>query len=57
MPTSPRTRAAGVAVGGVGKTFANAITVDSDILPTRVPKDMLLFATGAAKKRGAPKDY
>jgi glutamate N-acetyltransferase / amino-acid N-acetyltransferase len=37
--------------GGVGKTF-NAITVDSD---TSTSDTLLLFATGAAKKRGAPR--
>ncbi|HEY6630957.1 MAG TPA: bifunctional glutamate N-acetyltransferase/amino-acid acetyltransferase ArgJ [Rhizobiaceae bacterium] len=36
--------------GGVGKTF-NAITVDSD---TSTSDTLLLFATGAAAKRGAP---
>ncbi|MBL8578662.1 MAG: bifunctional glutamate N-acetyltransferase/amino-acid acetyltransferase ArgJ [Mesorhizobium sp.] len=36
--------------GGVGKTF-NAITVDSD---TSTSDTLLLFATGAAGKRGAP---
>jgi glutamate N-acetyltransferase/amino-acid N-acetyltransferase len=36
---------------GVGKTF-NAITVDSD---TSTSDTLLLFATGAAKKRGAPR--
>lgn len=35
---------------GVGKTF-NAVTVDSD---TSTSDTLLLFATGAAKKRGAP---
>ncbi|MEQ1945076.1 bifunctional glutamate N-acetyltransferase/amino-acid acetyltransferase ArgJ [Mesorhizobium sp. VNQ89] len=37
--------------GGVGKTF-NAITVDSD---TSTSDTLLLFATGAAAKRGAPR--
>ncbi len=37
--------------GGVGKTF-NAITVDSD---TSTSDTLLLFATGAAGKRGAPR--
>ena len=37
--------------GGVGKTF-NAITVDSD---TSTSDTLLLFATGAAEKRGAPR--
>ena len=37
--------------GGVGKTF-NAITVDSD---TSTSDTLLLFATGAAKRRGAPR--
>ena len=37
--------------GGVGKTF-NAITVDSD---TSTSDTLLLFATGAASKRGAPR--
>jgi glutamate N-acetyltransferase/amino-acid N-acetyltransferase len=37
--------------GGVGKTF-NAITVDSD---TSTSDTLMLFATGAAKKRGAPR--
>jgi glutamate N-acetyltransferase/amino-acid N-acetyltransferase len=36
--------------GGVGKTF-NAITVDSD---TSTSDTLLLFATGAARKHGAP---
>ena len=36
--------------GGVGKTF-NAITVDSD---TSTSDTLLLFATSAAKRRGAP---
>ncbi len=36
--------------GGVGKTF-NAITVDSD---TSTSDTLLLFATGAAARRGAP---
>ncbi len=36
---------------GVGKTF-NAITVDSD---TSTSDTLLLFATGAAEKRGAPR--
>lgn len=37
--------------GGVGKTF-NAITVDSD---TSTSDTLLLFATGAAAKQGAPR--
>ncbi|WP_457939050.1 bifunctional glutamate N-acetyltransferase/amino-acid acetyltransferase ArgJ [Mesorhizobium sp. 10J20-29] len=37
--------------GGVGKTF-NAITVDSD---TSTSDTLLMFATGAAEKRGAPR--
>jgi len=37
--------------GGVGKTF-NAITVDSD---TSTSDSLLLFATGAAARRGAPR--
>ena len=37
---------------GVGKSF-NAITVDSD---TSTSDTLLLFATGAAAKRGAPRD-
>ncbi|MBX3584342.1 MAG: bifunctional glutamate N-acetyltransferase/amino-acid acetyltransferase ArgJ [Rhizobiaceae bacterium] len=37
--------------GGVGKTF-NAITVDSD---TSTSDTLLLFATGAAAERGAPR--
>ena len=37
--------------GGVGKTF-NAVTVDSD---TSTSDTLLLFATGAAAKRGAPR--
>ncbi len=37
--------------GGVGKTF-NAITVDSD---TSTSDTLLLFATGAAAKKGAPR--
>ena len=36
---------------GVGKTF-NAVTVDSD---TSTSDTLLLFATGAAEKRGAPR--
>jgi len=37
--------------GGVGKTF-NAVTVDSD---TSTSDTLMLFATGAAGKRGAPR--
>ena len=37
--------------GGVGKTF-NAVTVDSD---TSTSDTLLLFATGAAARRGAPR--
>jgi glutamate N-acetyltransferase/amino-acid N-acetyltransferase len=37
--------------GGVGKTF-NAVTVDSD---TSTSDTLMLFSTGAAAKRGAPK--
>jgi glutamate N-acetyltransferase/amino-acid N-acetyltransferase len=45
-------RAAGAAVEiGVGDTF-NAVTVDSD---TSTSDTLLLFATGAAAKRGAPR--
>ena len=43
--------AAGAAVEGVGETF-NAVTVDSD---TSTSDTLLLFATGAAAKRGAPR--
>ena len=47
-----RAGAAGAAVeGGVGKTF-NAVTVDSD---TSTSDTLLLFATGAAARRGAPR--
>ena len=40
----------GLLSGGVGKTF-NAVTVDSD---TSTSDTLLLFATGAAARRGAP---
>ena len=44
-----RTRAAGAAFAGAAKTF-NAVTVDSD---TSTSDTLLLFATGAAARRGA----
>ena len=47
-----RRRAAGAAVEEPCKARFNAITVDSD---TSTSDTLMLFATGAAKKRGAPK--
>ena len=46
-----RARAAGAAVGKASAKTFNAVTVDSD---TSTSDTLLLFATGAAAKRGAP---